>query len=82
MTTDTPFGKSTADAMIKGARASIIGLAHHMIESSAMFFGAYPQILATGGDATLLFGEDDLIEHLVPDLQLLGVYEVSRQAGE
>lgn len=69
------FGKDTKHAMILGARASAIGAAHYLIDRYAQAYEAYPQILATGGDAAILFENDDLIEHIVPDLQLIGMLE-------
>ena len=68
-----PFGKSTPDAILRGVHGAIVGLAHHLIEKYAEHYDAYPQIVATGGDAAALFEGDPLIEHLVPDLQLIGI---------
>jgi len=73
-TSDTPFGKTTRDAMLKGARESVIGLVHHCINRYAEFYDAYPQVVATGGDAAALFENDELVEHIVPDLQLMGIH--------
>jgi type III pantothenate kinase len=68
-----PFGKDTRHAMLLGVRNAAIGLARHTIETYAEAYEAYPQIIATGGDAALLFDGDEVIEHIVPDLQLLGI---------
>ena len=68
-----PFGRNTPDAMQKGVIAAARGLAREMSERIASFYDAYPQIVATGGDARLLFEEDGMVEHIVPELQLLGV---------
>jgi len=73
-TGDTPFGKSTRDAMLKGARAAVIGLVHHLAQQYSEFYEAYPQIIATGGDAPAIFENDDVVEHIVPDLQLVGIH--------
>jgi hypothetical protein len=35
-------------------------------------YGAYPQVIATGGDMAVLEA-DGMVEHFVPDLQLLGL---------
>jgi type III pantothenate kinase len=61
-----------------GALGSVRGLVHFMIERYAEFYEGYPQIVATGGDAPLLFEKDELVEHIVPDLQLVGILEVAR----
>jgi pantothenate kinase type III len=44
-----------------------------LVERYSEFYGAFPQIIATGGDARALFESDDLIENIVPDLTLLGI---------
>ena len=59
--------------MLLGVRNAAVGLARHTIETFAEAYEAYPQIIATGGDAALLFDGDEVIEHVVPDLQLLGI---------
>lgn len=78
---DGPFGRDTAEAMREGARAGIIGLVHLMIDRYAQHAGAYPQVVATGGDAQMLFENDELVEHIVPDLQLMGLW-AAWEAGE
>lgn len=67
-----PFGKDTAHAMRLGVRAAVVGLVRHATEQFAIHYEAYPQVIATGGDAGLFEGEG-LVEHIVPDLQLLGI---------
>lgn len=67
-----PFGRDTAHAMRLGVRACLIGLVRTAAEQFAERYGAYPQIIATGGDAPIL-EHDGIIEHFVPDLQLLGI---------
>jgi type III pantothenate kinase len=77
-----PFGKSTREAMLMGVTNAIRGLVQHTVERYADFFGAYPQIVATGGDAAALFGDEvsqgGVVESIVPDLQLIGILEVCR----
>lgn len=70
---DGPFGKDTTGAMRAGVRAAVVGMAHELVDRYAEFFGAYPQVVATGGDAHTLFADDAIVEHLVPDLQLIGL---------
>ncbi len=76
------FGKDTRHAMLLGCVLAARGLVRHAIERFADSYGAYPQIVATGGDAALLFEDDDLVEHIVPDLQLMGLYEVAKASLE
>jgi type III pantothenate kinase len=72
------FGKSTAQAMRLGVQSSVRGLVRVLAERYAEFYGAFPQIVATGGDARALFESDDLVEHIVPDLALLGIQAACR----
>lgn len=75
-----PFGKDTAHAMQLGAVAAVRGLVHHLIDVYAEYYEAYPQVVATGGDAAALFSHDDLVERIVTDLQLRGIKEAWNQA--
>lgn len=68
-----PFGKNTREAMLLGVQAAARGLVHEMIDRYAQFYGAYPQIVATGGDAGALFEDDPLVEHIVAELPLMGI---------
>ena len=67
-----PYGKDTAHAMQLGVRTAVAGLVRTGIERFADAYDAWPQVIATGGDAGLLESEG-IIEHFVPDLQLLGI---------
>lgn len=67
------FGKNTAQAMLQGVYHGIQGMVRQLSEQYAARYGAYPHIIATGGDAELLFKDDELIEQIVPDLQLQGI---------
>jgi type III pantothenate kinase len=82
-----PFGKNTQGAMLLGVTNSIRGLVQYTVEQFAEFFGGYPQVVATGGDADALFGEQvsqggGIVESIVPDLQLIGILEVCRAVEE
>jgi type III pantothenate kinase len=70
---DQPFGKQTHQAMLLGVQAAARGMVRHLIERYSEAYGAYPQIVATGGDARTLFENDDLVEAIVPDLTLIGM---------
>jgi type III pantothenate kinase len=76
-----PFGLDTRHAMLLGATNAVRGLVRETIEQFASAYGAYPQIIATGGDAGALFDGDDLIEHIVPDLQLFGIADAFAAAS-
>lgn len=73
-----PLGKDTPHAMILGVHEAAVGLVHRLIDRYAEFYGGYPRVVATGGDAAALFGEDTLVEQIVPDLQLVGICEAVR----
>lgn len=75
-----PFGKDTAHAMQLGAAAAVRGMVHHLIDVYAEYYEAYPQVVATGGDAVTLFSQDELVEKVVTDLQLRGIKEAWNQA--
>jgi type III pantothenate kinase len=70
-----PFGKSTRPAIALGVLSAARGLVHLLIDRYAEYYEAYPRVIATGGDAALLFENDPLVEHIVPDLTLMGMLE-------
>ncbi len=70
---DEVFGKSTSQAMRQGVFHGIRGLVWKLAEQYAEHYGAFPMIIATGGDAQALFGNDELIDRVVPDLTLFGI---------
>lgn len=68
-----PFGKNTEGAMYQGVVAAVRGSVRFAAERYAEFYGAFAQVIATGGDAQALFGEDELVEAIVPGLTLMGI---------
>lgn len=68
-----PWGQDTEPAMALGARAAAVGLVHRLVDTFALAYGGYPRVIATGGDALPLFENDEIVEHVVPDLQLAGL---------
>jgi type III pantothenate kinase len=81
------FGKNTAQAMLQGVFHGIQGMVRQLTEQYAARYGAYPRILATGGDALPLFDDDELIEQIIPDLEFQGIavsvsHAVSVEADE
>lgn len=67
------FGKNTADAMLNGVFYGIRGMVRLLVERYAEEYRAYPTVIATGGDAEMLFADDELIDRIVPDLTLRGI---------
>ncbi len=79
------FGKDTRGAMLLGVQSAAQGMVRALVERYATAFGGYPQVVATGGDARTLFegpGGDDFIEHIVPDLTLLGIEAAVKRLAE
>ena len=61
------------------------GMARELTEKYAEVAGSYPAVVATGGDAEMLFGDYELVERVVPDLTLLGMaltLQAAQQAAE
>lgn len=78
--TDEPFGANTQQAMLQGVFYGIRGLVRLLSERYAEEYRAYPKIVATGGDAVVLFTNDDFVEHIVDDLVLHGIHVSFRAA--
>lgn len=74
------FGRSTSQAMLQGVFHGARGLVWKLVERYAEAYGAFPQVVATGGDAEMLFEGDELINAIVPDLTLRGMTETVRSA--
>lgn len=75
---EAPYGRNTASAMRMGAVHAAKGAVRSLTERYAEAYGAYPRVIATGGDAEALFREDDLVEAIVPDLTLRGIVRAWR----
>ncbi len=74
------LGKDTAHAMMLGVKVAAQGFVRYATERLSDMYGAYPQIIATGGDAPVLFENDGVVENVVPDLQLIGIIECARRS--
>lgn len=68
-----PIGHNTVEAMRTGVFHGLRGMVRELVEQYATIAGAYPMVVATGGDAQLLFEGFDLVERIVPDLVLRGI---------
>lgn len=67
------WGANTRQAMLQGVYFGIRGMVKELVENYATKLGAWPEIIATGGDAQLLFGSWELLHAVAPDLTLYGV---------
>jgi len=67
------IGESTEQAILHGVYHGIRGTVKELTEQYAMQLGAWPDIICTGGDATVLFEGWELIHAISPDLTLYGI---------
>ena len=77
-----PFGRNTAAAMLLGVHEGLRGMVRQLVERYAEHYGAFPMVVATGGDAETLFSGDELVDRIVPELVLMGISVAARHAGE
>ncbi len=70
---DETFGRSTEQAMLLGVYEGIRGTVQRLTERYSEGYGAFPLVIATGGDAQALFEHDELVTRVVPDLVLRGI---------
>ncbi|MBC03844.1 MAG: hypothetical protein CMJ34_11175 [Phycisphaerae bacterium] len=80
--TGEPWGRNTIDAMRRGVHAAVSGGAWKLVERYALHYGGFPLVVATGGDAPVLFEDDELVSRVVPDLVLRGMALAWRTANE
>jgi len=74
------IGHNTAQAMVAGMYHGIRGAVRELVEQYAEVAGIYPVVVATGGDAELLFKDYPLIDRVVPQLILRGLAVTMQQA--
>src|SRR5439155_18278223 len=67
------FGTTTASAIQHGVYHGIRGMVKELVEAYATELGNWPDVIATGGDAALLFEGWELIHAIAPDLTLYGI---------
>jgi len=76
------FGRSTGEAMLNGVVHGIRGMVQRLIERYSERYGAFPLVIATGGDAALLFEHEAIVNRIVPELTLVGIGVAARHALE
>jgi len=79
---DSPIGHNTGQAMLSGAFYGIRGMVRELVERFAEQVGAFPLVVATGGDASLVLREFELIDRVVPELTLMGMALTVRVAQQ
>jgi type III pantothenate kinase len=67
------FGTNTEQAMLHGVYHGIRGAVKELVENFATDLGRWPDVIATGGDAKLLFEGWEVIHAVAPDLTLYGI---------
>jgi type III pantothenate kinase len=75
-----PIGRSTGQAMLNGVFHGIRGAVQRLVERYAESYGAFPMVIATGGDAEALFSDEGLVDRVVADLTLQGIAVAARYA--
>jgi pantothenate kinase type III len=66
--------------MMLGVQESIRGLVWRLVERYSLAYGAFPTVIATGGDAEAIFAGDELVNAIVPDLTLQGIVASAKAA--
>ncbi len=74
------IGHNTVEAMLSGAFHGMRGTVRELTERFAEQVGSFPVVVATGGDADLLFHGYELVDRVVPDLTLMGLAVTARVA--
>ena len=74
------IGRNTVDAIRSGLLYGYLGLVEGVLRRVKEEIEGEPRVIATGGDAQLIAGKTDLINHVEPDLTLIGlrfIYELN-----
>lgn len=78
----TPFGKNTREAILAGVGYGLVGALREIVERFATELREWPQLVITGGRAPLISELADFVDHVVPNLCLMGVALAYRKAAE
>lgn len=76
------IGHNTIEAMKAGVFYGLRGMVRELVERFAEQVGQFPLVVATGGDAPLLFQDHDIVDRVVSDLTLSGLAVTLRVAME
>jgi len=76
------IGHNTVEAMRSGVFYAVRGMVQQLAEQYAEQAGAFPLVVATGGDANVLFRDWELVDRVVPELTLQGLAVTLRRAVE
>jgi type III pantothenate kinase len=68
-----PFGNTTEQAILHGVYHGVRGMVKELVETYATELGNWPDLIATGGDAEVLFRNWELVHAIAPDLTLYGI---------
>ena len=79
---DEAIGHNTTQAMLTGVFHALRGAVHELVEAYAEQTGGFPLVVATGGDANLVFRGYELVDRIVPNLTLTGMLVTWRHALE
>ncbi len=79
---DEPIGHNTADAMKSGVYHGLRGMVRELVERYAETLGTFPMVVATGGDGNLLFRDFELVDRVIPNLTMMGLYTTLRVEAE
>jgi type III pantothenate kinase len=77
-----PIGHNTVEAMRSGVYYALRGMVQQLAEQYAEQAGAFPLVVATGGDANVLYRDWELVDRVVPELTLQGLAVTLRRAME
>jgi type III pantothenate kinase len=67
------YGTNTESAILHGVYHGVRGMVKELVENYATQLGTWPDLIATGGDASKLFEGWELVHAVAPDLTLYGV---------
>ncbi len=71
---ENAYGINTESAINNGIYYAALGALRELVERYASELGYWPQVVATGGYARMIAERSDLIENIVPELCLSGLY--------
>ena len=76
------IGHNTVEAMQSGVYYGLRGMVRELVEQFAEQVGSFPLVVVTGGDGNLLFRDYELIDRVVPNLTMMGLYTTLRISVE